>query len=256
MEIEWRLSGVVNYQQACAEMQARALALARASQKAEVVANLARAGRAGGAGSSAGGDAERGGGGGDLYVGGGGDLYVGGGSQLLWLLEHPAMISLGRTGKSSDVSSDVSAGNRLPIVLASRGGMATYHGPGQRIVYFVLRLKEHADSVRGFVRTVEAWVTDALAKCGLQVLADQQAIGLWVDKRKIVAMGFRVSRGIVTHGVAINREVDLSAYQAIVPCGLDAREYGVSSMFAEGCRVSQQELDDRLWETCPFLRSE
>ena len=202
--VEWRRSGVVEYERACAEMQARAEAL----------------------GSRV------------------------GDSELLWLLEHPAIISLGRSGRCCDVL----GGNKLPVVLASRGGQATYHGPGQRVIYFALHLREHADSVRGFVEKVEGWMREALARCGLRVVADREAIGLWVGRRKIVAMGFRVSRGIITHGVAINRSVDLSAYEGIVSCGLDGGEYGVSSMEAEGCGVSEEELDVRLRETCPFLR--
>lgn len=206
---------MLSYEAACNEMQARAMALVKQQRD------------------------EAGGGVGSPLV-----------SQVVWLLEHPAMISIGRSGKSDDVL----AGNKLPVVVASRGGQTTYHGPGQRVIYFALRLREHADSVRDFVRKVEGWIGEALARCGLEVVADREAIGLWVGRRKVVAMGFRVSRGIVTHGVAINRAVDLSAYEAIVPCGLDVGEYGVSSMLAEGCGVSEEELDVCLRETCPFLR--
>ena len=211
-DVEWRVSGVVEYELACAEMQARAVALgSRGGEEEEGIEKV---------------------------------------SQLLWLLEHPAIISLGRSGRRGDVLEQ----NKLPIVLASRGGQATYHGPGQRVIYFALHLREHADSVRGFVEKVEGWIGEALARCGLRVIADREAIGLWVGRRKIVAMGFRVSQGIVTHGVAINRSVDLEAYEGIVSCGLDGGEYGVSSMVAEGCGVSEEELDVRLRETCPFLR--
>ena len=177
-------------------------------------------------------------------------------AELVWLLEHPPLVSLGRSSKPSDIL----PANRLPVVHTSRGGQTTCHAPGQCIVYFALDLRKRDLHIRAFVEQVGAWVCKALATWGIEAQADREAIGVWVGSKKIAAMGFRVSRGIATHGVAINRAVDLSLYRGIVACGLGSGGLGsedvVTSMEREGVEVSREELEQRLEETCPFFSYE
>ncbi len=189
-------------------------------------------------------------------------------AELVWLLEHPPLVSLGRSGCQSDILPH----NRLPVIHSSRGGQTTCHAPGQSIVYFVLDLRGRSLPIRAFVEQVGAWVIETLATWGIEARADKEAIGVWVGSRKIAAqkiatqkiatqkiaaqkisaMGFRVSRGIVTHGVSINRAIDLSLYRGIVACGQGGEEVA-TSMEQEGVKVSREELERRLKETCPFL---
>ena len=179
-------------------------------------------------------------------------------AELVWLLEHPPLVSLGRSGCQSDILPH----NRLPVIHSSRGGQTTCHAPGQSIVYFVLDLRGRSLPIRAFVEQVGAWIIETLATWGIEARADKEAIGVWVGSRKpaaqkiaaqkIAAMGFRVSRGIVTHGVSINRAIDLSLYRGIVACGQGGEEVA-TSMEREGVKVSREELERRLKETCPFL---
>ena len=169
-------------------------------------------------------------------------------SELIWLLEHPPLVSQGRSGSSCDILPE----NKLPVFHTSRGGQTTCHAPGQSIVYFALDLRKRDLHIRAFVAQVGAWICETLSAWGLEARADKQAVGVWVASRKIAAMGFRVSRGIATHGVALNRAVDLSLYRGIVACGLGGEEV-VTSMEKEGVEVSREELESKLKETCPFL---
>ena len=169
-------------------------------------------------------------------------------AELIWLLEHPPLVSIGRSGCSSDILPH----NKLPVIHTSRGGQTTCHAPGQSIVYFALSLRQRDLHIRAFVGLVGAWICEVLATWNIEARADREAVGVWVGPRKIAAMGFRVSRGIATHGFALNRAIDLSLYQGIVACGLGGEEVA-TSMEQEGVKVSREELERRLKETCPFV---
>ena len=169
-------------------------------------------------------------------------------TELIWLLEHPPLVSLGRLSKPDDILPE----NNLPVVHTSRGGQTTCHAPGQEIVYFALDLRKRSLHIRAFVEHVGAWICETLACWEIAAHADRKAVGVWVGEKKIAAMGFRVSRGIVSHGIALNRAMDLSLYRGIVACGLGGEEV-VTSMEREGVKVSREELGRRLKECCPFL---
>ncbi len=169
--------------------------------------------------------------------------------QLVWLLEHPHIISLGRSAKKNDILIK----NNIPIVHATRGGQTTYHGPGQRIVYLAIRMQNHTKSVREFVQIIQKWAKNAIEACGPKVHTDKNAIGLWVGRKKIAAFGLRIASGIVTHGIAINHEVELKYFKNIIPCGMQHKIYSTTSIANEGYSVSQEKLDRYLKKTCPFL---
>ncbi|MEN0066850.1 MAG: lipoyl(octanoyl) transferase LipB [Myxococcota bacterium] len=136
--------------------------------------------------------------------------------EVLWLLEHDPVITLGRRG------GEVLANPSIPVVATDRGGLATYHGPGQLVGYLLVDVDARRLGVRRLVEAIEdgliAWLTTK------GILADRRphAPGVWVGDHKIAALGLHFSRGVSMHGFALNLEPHLAAYQAIVPCGFSS----------------------------------
>jgi lipoate-protein ligase B len=157
---------------------------------------------------------------------------VGGGEERLLLVEHRPVITFGRRAELA-AKNLVASEERLKemgveVVESDRGGDITFHGPGQLVVYPIVRLNEHGLSVGGYVRRLEEVVIAALGELGVAAGKDREAIGVWVDGKKICALGVRIKRGVSLHGVAINVTTDLKYFDLIVPCGLSGR--GVTSL--------------------------
>ena len=127
----------------------------------------------------------------------------------------------------------------------------TYHGPGQRVAYVMLNLRRRGPDVRRFVATREEWIIRTLAAFNMRGERREDRIGVWVrrpDKGdgfedKIAAIGIRVTQWVTLHGMALNVEPDLSHFSGIVPCGVSAQSYGVTSLADLGIRVSMAEVD-------------
>ena len=128
----------------------------------------------------------------------------------LWLLEHPAVYTLGQGAAPVRVT------NGIPVVAADRGGEVTYHGPGQVVLYTLVDLGRRGIKVRKFVRLLEQCVIDLI---GTGALRRPGAPGVYVDGAKIAALGIRVARGRAYHGLALNVDMDLTPFSAIDPCG-------------------------------------
>jgi lipoyl(octanoyl) transferase len=165
--------------------------------------------------------------------------------ELVWLLEHPPLYTAGTSARAEDLID----ASRFPVYETGRGGQFTYHGPGQRIVYLMLDLKRRRPDVRAYVRSLEAWLIDALADLGVTAERREGRVGLWVahaDGRedKIAAIGVRLSRWVSTHGISLNVAPDLSHYAGIVPCGIS--EHGVTSLKALGIDASMADVDAAL----------
>jgi lipoate-protein ligase B len=143
----------------------------------------------------------------------------------LLLLAHPPVITLGRRACEADLlaSEEALAAEGIEVVKSSRGGRATYHGPGQLVGYFICGLRKLGLGVAAFVETVEEMCRGALAEVGVRCARDARHPGLWVGREKIVAIGLSVSNGITEHGFALNVDCDLAAYRHIVACGLADR---------------------------------
>jgi len=141
-------------------------------------------------------------------------------TELVWLLEHPPVVTAGTSARLADLV----APGRFPLEPSGRGGQLTYHGPGQRVVYVVLDLARRGRDVRRFVSSLEEWAIAALALLGLPARRDPRGTGVWVGEagapRKIGSIGVRVTRWVSLHGMAINVTTDLSAFEAIVACGI------------------------------------
>ena len=133
----------------------------------------------------------------------------------LWLLEHPAVYTLGLAGRREHVR----APGAIPVVETDRGGQVTYHGPGQAVAYVLLDLRRQGIGVKELVRRLEQGLIDVLAGYGLEGGRRAGMPGVYVGVAKIAAVGLRVARGCSYHGVALNAGVDLEPFARIDPCG-------------------------------------
>ena len=166
-------------------------------------------------------------------------------AEAVWLLEHPPLYTAGTSAETSDLL----VPDRFPVYQAGRGGQYTYHGPGQRVAYTLLDLRERGRDVRCLVQGLEGWIIDALSAFSIRAERRDGRIGVWVrrpDKGpgredKIAAIGVRVSRWVSFHGIAVNVSPDLSHFGGIVPCGIS--DQGVTSFEDLGHIVSMAEVD-------------
>ncbi|MDT3686967.1 MAG: lipoyl(octanoyl) transferase LipB [Pseudorhodoplanes sp.] len=198
--VEWRISeGLVPYETALAEMDARAAAIAEGQEP-----------------------------------------------DLVWLLEHPPLYTAGTSASPAEI---VEA--RFPVYEAGRGGQMTYHGPGQRVVYLMLDLKQRRPDLRAYVATLEEWIIRTLASFNVRGERREDRVGVWVRRPelaaaredKIAAIGIRVKRWVSLHGIAINVEPNLSHFSGIVPCGVREQNYGVTSLVDLGLPVTISDVD-------------
>ena len=152
-------------------------------------------------------------------------------SDTLLLVEHPPVITMGRKADDDDiiVPREQLAAAGVEIHRITRGGEATYHGPGQIVGYTIIDLAAHQRKVRLFVERMEEVFVRLLAQCyGIDAQRDDEHRGVWVGDRKITAIGIAITRAITMHGFAFNVAPDLSHFEWIVPCGI--RDRGVTSL--------------------------
>jgi lipoyl(octanoyl) transferase len=168
-------------------------------------------------------------------------------AELVWLVEHPPLYTSGTSATPGDLLQP----DRFPVYEAGRGGEYTYHGPGQRVVYLMLDLRERGRDVRCLVQGIEGWIADTLAAFNVTGETREGRIGVWVKQpgrtggeSKIAAIGVRVSKWVTTHGIALNVAPDLGHFDGIVPCGISDR--GVTSLEDLGQIVSLEEVDTAL----------
>lgn len=158
----------------------------------------------------------------------------------LWLLEHPPVYTL---GMAADASHLLAAGN-TPVVRTDRGGQVTWHGPGQLVAYPLLDLRRHALTVRGLVTLLENTVIDVVAAQGVVAVGRRDAPGVYVQGRKLAALGLRVRRGASYHGLALNVDLDFAPFARINPCGMAG--LAVTSLRELGMAWSVEEAGQRL----------
>jgi lipoyl(octanoyl) transferase len=175
-------------------------------------------------------------------------IAAGSAEEQVWLLEHPPVYTAGTSAQDSDL---IDA--RFPVYHTGRGGQFTYHGPGQRIGYVMLNLKQRVKvgsgpDVRGYVRDLEQWLIESLALLGVKGERREGRVGIWVARGakedKIAALGVRIRHWVTFHGVALNRDPDLSHFGGIVPCGV--RDHGVTSLADLGIPASTAQVDAAL----------
>ena len=133
----------------------------------------------------------------------------------IWCLQHPPVYTLGLNGQRQHI---INAGD-IPVIETDRGGQITYHGPGQLMVYLLIDIKRKAIGVKDFVHRLEQSVIDMLHGYGIEAIRREGAPGVYVNHRKISALGIRVRGGCSYHGLSINVDMDLAPYNGIHPCG-------------------------------------
>ncbi|MFP6828312.1 MAG: lipoyl(octanoyl) transferase LipB [Gammaproteobacteria bacterium] len=138
----------------------------------------------------------------------------------VWFVEHPPIYTLGLNADRSHVL----APGEIPLLQIDRGGQVTYHGPGQLVVYPLLDLRRLRISVRGLVQALEAAVIETVAAYGIEAYGRRDAPGVYVEGRKLAAVGLRIRRNCSYHGLAINVDMDLEPFGRINPCGFEDLE--------------------------------
>lgn len=133
----------------------------------------------------------------------------------VWLVQHPPVFTLGRNGKHEHVL----APGDIPVVPIDRGGQVTYHGPGQLVAYLLLDIRRKGIPVRELVIAIEQAIVQLLAQYNIKAEGARDAPGVYVEGKKIAALGLRITRGCTYHGLSLNVDMDLEPFTRINPCG-------------------------------------
>ncbi|MES9881715.1 MAG: lipoyl(octanoyl) transferase LipB [Sedimenticola sp.] len=160
----------------------------------------------------------------------------------IWLVEHPPVFTQGQAGKPEHL---LDPGD-IPVIQSDRGGQITYHGPGQLVAYLLIDLRRAKLGVRQLVTLIEKSIIALLGEYGINANAEPKAPGVYVDGRKIAALGLRVRRGCSFHGLSLNMDMNLEPFSRINPCGYTslavtqlADEGGPSDLKSVGQRLVQ-----------------
>ncbi len=164
----------------------------------------------------------------------------------LWLVEHSSVYTLGLNGKREHLIDT----NNIPVIQTDRGGQVTYHGKGQVIIYCLLDLKQLGLAVKSYVNLLERSIIELLNDYGLDGQRRNGAPGVYVNHKKISALGIRVKKGCCYHGLALNVDMDLAPFLGINPCGFAGLEVTQLSDFSikEKCQSVAQKLLPKLAE--------
>lgn len=169
-------------------------------------------------------------------------------ADTVFLLEHLSVYTAGARTNRHEYPTD-----GTEVIKVDRGGKITWHGPGQIVAYPIVKLAKPFDVVE-YVRTLEQAVMDVCAAFGLETMRVEGRSGVWVAadspdvetprlERKVCAIGARVAKGVTMHGLALNCDADLTAFDHIVPCGIPAEDADVTSLTAElGRRVTVDDV--------------
>lgn len=164
--------------------------------------------------------------------------------ETVLFVEHAPIYTC---GTSANPKRDFLAQNDIPLIQTGRGGQITYHGPGQRVVYPLIDLKNRGRDLRAYVQNLQNCVIDTLAHFGIEAFSTDD-VGVWVNtpkgEAKIAAIGIRVRKWVAFHGLALNIHPNLSHYKGIIPCGI--KDKSVTSMHDLGVKCSMQEVDSIL----------
>ncbi|MGB0907956.1 MAG: lipoyl(octanoyl) transferase LipB [Maricaulaceae bacterium] len=172
--------------------------------------------------------------------------------ERVWLLEHPPLYTAGTSANPDDLVTP----DRFDVFQTGRGGQYTYHGPGQRVAYVMLDLKQRGRDVGAFICGLEQLIIDSLAKLGVNAERRKGRVGVWIAhedgrEEKIAAIGVRLRKWVSFHGISINVDPDLTHFGGIVPCGIS--DHGVTSLKALGTNATMEMLDDALRESFTAL---
>ena len=140
-------------------------------------------------------------------------------NELIWILEHPNTYTAGISYSDNEILD-----KNIKIIKTSRGGKVTWHGPGQKICYFVIDLNRRKKDIRKFISILEKTIIETLKEYKIQSYSDKKNIGIWINHdnqvKKVAAIGVRVKQWIAYHGFSININNNLNEYKKIIPCGI------------------------------------
>jgi lipoyl(octanoyl) transferase len=150
--------------------------------------------------------------------------------SYLILTQHPPVITLGKTGSHNNLllSAKELEKRNIQFFEVDRGGDITYHGPGQLIGYPILNLEHFKKDIHWYLRQLEQTIIETLETYALQPKRIKNLTGVWIDKKKICAIGIKTTRWVTMHGFALNIDIDLNAFQTIIPCGIQNK--GITSL--------------------------
>lgn len=137
-------------------------------------------------------------------------------NDLLLLLEHPAVVTLGRTSDAGHLLRR----DGIAVFETERGGDVTFHGPGQLVGYPIIDLSRHKPDLHWYLRTLEQALIEALAGLGIPAERNAGYTGVWTHGRKIASIGIHVKQWVTWHGFALNVTTDLTEFERIIPCGI------------------------------------
>ena len=159
-------------------------------------------------------------------------------NDLLILLEHPPVYTLGRGASLDNLKFDLADSN-WEVCRVERGGEVTYHCPGQLVGYPILNLRYHRQDLHWYLRQLEEVLLRVLAVYGLKGDRISGLTGVWIDGRKVAAIGIKVSRWITMHGFALNVCPNLAGFERIIPCGIADRPVGSLAQFLPDINIDQ-----------------
>jgi len=141
-------------------------------------------------------------------------------SDEIWFVQHPPVYTLGQAGKVEHL---LTPGN-ISVVHSDRGGQVTYHGPGQLVCYLLLDIGRLQLDVRDLVTAIEQSIVLLINSYGVAAESKPEAPGVYVDGRKLAALGLRIRKGCSYHGLSLNVDMDLAPFSNINPCGIEGLE--------------------------------
>lgn len=166
--------------------------------------------------------------------------------EMLWFLEHNSIFTAGTSARQIDQNIK----NKKLIRYVGRGGQWTWHGPGQRVVYIMLDLKQREKDIKKYINNLERWILSTLKIFKIEAIVRNEYPGVWIKKNnnffKIASIGVRISHWITWHGISINVNPNLKPFEEIVPCGV--QNSFVTSIKKEGQNISLDQFDKKLKE--------
>ena len=175
------------------------------------------------------------------------EIHQGTQNELIWFLNHNHIYTQGTSASNKEIIKNTNT----PIIKTNRGGKTTYHGPGQRIVYFLLDLNKRKKDVRKFITTIENSLIKFLNIYNVEAKTFADRVGIWVTEvhnkplakeEKIGAIGLRLKKWITYHGLSFNINPDLNYYNFIHACGLE--DYKITSLKKLGVKISVEQFDE------------
>jgi len=168
--------------------------------------------------------------------------------DILLLLQHPPVITMGKSGKVQNVLDPRAIQEKnIKVIFTDRGGDVTYHGPGQLVIYPILNLRLHGLSVPGYVGKLEGAAIRTLERYGIKARRIEKLRGVWVGNEKVAALGVHLSRWISKHGLALNVNTNLDPFELINPCGTGRKATSMARIL--GRELPMEEVETLMIES-------